>query len=514
MTSTLPKVTANLIPAIQLQSTAEHKVLFVGQMLTAGTATDGELITEIENNNDEDTLFGQASMLAGMVRAAKKLNQETRFDAIPLDDATGTNATGSIAFSGTAGEDGTYTISIGSRVNYTFEITVTNTDTATVIGDALEAAVKANLDIPITASNSTGTVTLTCDHDGTYGNDFTLELQGEVASVTTVVTAMANGATDPTLTAIFDVIADERYQTIVWPGNYGFTEITAELDSRFNVDNDVLDGVAISSLTDTFANLKTAGDAENSASLVILGNKLISDTLYKGSGLFELNTEIAAQQAAIRALRLTDGANIAQFIVSSATGSLDTIGGVALSSLPYFNTPVPDLPIIDIGKEFARDEIEDLIDTGVSVLTNNRTRTSVIFGEMVTTRKTDDASNPDTTFKFLNNVDTSVGIRELFFNNLKSRFVSSRLTAGDLQPGRPMANAGLIRTFASQLFATFSGRDFVLTPSGEAARKFFVDNLDVTVDLTTGSSTIIMLTPIVVQLREIIATIQISFEQF
>jgi phage tail sheath gpL-like len=507
-----PDISINIIPAQQVQSTNPQRVLFIGQQTAAATATSGELQTSIGNASEENGLFGIDSMLAGMIRAGKIINGQTRFDAIGLDDnGAGVAATGTVVFAtGPATEDGTFTVTVGSDRNHKYAITVSDTDTVTTVGDALVTAITADTKAPFSAVNVTGTVTVTAGHKGTIGNGITLKVEGTVAGITHSVTAMTGGATDPVLTTLFDAIDGERYQTIVWPSEYGFTAVTDELDPRFNTNNDILDGVAISSKTDTLANLKTAGNAENSLSLQILGNRTVNDTSYKGSALLEFDYVMASQLSAVRSLRLTEDANISQYVISTF-GARDSFGGPALASLPYFNTPFFQLPTISAGKGFTTVEIKELEDTGIAVLGNNRAGNTIIAGEIVTTRKTDAAANPEDTFKYLNNVDTSVTVREFMFNNLKSRFAQSRLTGGDLVPNRSMANQGVIEAYLDGLYTILSGEDYVLTQAGADALTFFKENRTVTLNLLEGKVTVVMKTPIVVQFRTLIATMQIAF---
>lgn len=506
-----PDITINIIPAASTISNEPQKVLFIGQSVAAGTATNGDLEAGIGNNGEEDALFGATSMLAQMIRAARTLNGVTQFDAIPLaDNGSGVDATGTIAFTGPSTAAGTINVIVGSGLNYTLPIAVASGDSATDIGDAVDTAVAALTDAPFTSSNSTGTVTFTAVNAGTVGNGFVLKTTGTVAGVGTTVTGFASGATDPVLTTLFDVIEGERYQTIVWPGGYATTELTTLLDARFNATNDVLDGVGILTDADTFSNTQTTANALNSASIVLLSNKLLSDAQHKGGALAEFPDVESAKFAAIRSLRLTDGANISQFVIST-NGARDSFGGAAIASLPYFNTPFPNLSIIDRGKAFTTTEIESLLTAGASTLGNNKTRTSIIAGEIVTTRKTDAAGNPEATFKFLNAVDTSSAIREFYFNNLRARFAQSRLTEGDLQPNRNMANQAVIESFLDSLYQELSGEDFVLTQAGDRAVNFFKTNRTVSLNLLTGTVTINMKMPIVTQLRTIVATIQIAF---
>lgn len=506
-----PRTSVSIVNASQTVGNTAHRVLFIGQKVAAGSATALALVENILNDNSEDTLFGVNSMLAGMIRAGKKENQNTRMDAIALDDnGAGVAATGTIVVVGTATEDGTLIVTIGSEKNHTYSIAVTSADTATVIGDAIEAAILADLDNPCTAANVTGTVTITADNKGTLGNDIGLSISGTVAGVTHSVTAMTSGATDPVLTTVFDAIGENRYQTIIWPYSADTSDLRTLLDARFNVDNKVQDGIGITGSHDSLSNHTTLLDALNSQSLTYFTDKTESDTSYKGPAQMELSPVKSAQFGAIRALRLTEGASISQYVITT-NGPLDAFGGPALASKPYFNTSMPNLPLIATGHGWTDTEIETLYTSGGSVLGQNSAGNAAIVGEVVTTYKTDSAANADISFKFMNYVDTASQCREYYFNNLKSRFSQSRLTEGDLIRGRDMANALLIQNFCEKLYLDLSGADYVLLQTGETAINFYKDNLLVVLDLATGKATITMTVPLVTQLREIVATMKIAF---
>lgn len=507
-----PKTTVNIIPSSEEVQNTAQKILIVGQLSAGATATPGALVENIANGGAENALFGARSLLAYMVRACKRRNQQVQIDAIGLSDAGGgVDATGSYDISGTASEAGTLTVILGSEKNHKYSIAVSATDTATTIGDAIEAAITADTSVPATASNTGGTVTITAVNAGTFGNSIPLEIRGQVAGVTTAVTGMSSGATDPTLTGIFDVIGDRRYQGIVWPYPNSTTEVLGLLDPRFNADGKVLDGVAFTALNDTVANLAALANALNSQSLVIIGGQQRDETNYKGGDIVEIPMAKAAAFAGYRGLRLdVDGYSVADLVIT-ANGPLDSFGGPALASKPYFNTPFADLFPVRPGRGFDDSEIETLFDAGVSVLGNNVAANGIIAGEIVTTYKTDSAGNPDITFKFLNYVDTASQSREYFYNNYRKRFAQSRLTEGDLVKGRDMANANVIRSYSKRLYQDLSGVDFVLLESGENALLFFDENLVIVLDKAQGLATIQMTVPIVTQLREIRATLKIAF---
>jgi phage tail sheath gpL-like len=504
-----PNVTVSILPANVAVPNASQQVLFVGQK-NGGTATAGELVQNILNDNAENALFGEDSQLAAMIRDARAINETTQFDAISLDDnGGGVAATGNITISTPSTDSGELVVIVGSEENHAYSIAVSSGESATSIGDKIEAAINGDSKSQVTAVNTTGDVALTAVNAGTLGNGITLKVNGSVAGVTVALTAMSGGTTDPVLTGVFDVVGKKRYQTIVFP-YADVSEVETFLDERFNANNAVLDGVAITAQTDTLANHLSALGTLNSQSIVYMCDETVDLTLHKGAAQVELPYSKAAQVAAVRSLRLTDGSDITDLVIS-ANGSLDAFGGSAIASKPYFNTNMANLPLYEIGIGFDDVEVEQLLDAGGSVIGNNSANNGVILGEIVTTYKTDNAGNPDISFKFLNYVDTASNAREYFFNNLKARFAQSRLTEGDVIRGRDMANDVIISGFLDGLYSTLSGADFVLTQAGEEALQFFKANKTVTLDLATGTATVSMKTPIVTQLRNIFATMQLAF---
>jgi len=503
-----PDITYNIIAAQTQVDNTDQKVLFTGQKVAGGTAVAGDLVTDVQNDSSWDTQLGVNSMLATMIRVARKINPVVRFDYIALDDnGSAVSAVGALTIAGAATADGVQEFTIGSEINHTYIIPITLDDTPTIIGDALVAVITADTKVPVTAANVAGVVTLTAVNGGITGNDIGISHGTLAAGITITTVIMANGALDPVLTGVLDVIGDIRYQSIVWP--YSDTsELTNVLDARFNTNNSVQDGVGIASKIDTLANVRATLQALNSQSLIMLVDKFSSVGNRSGASVMELEYSKTSQVAAIRSLRLQPGADISQF-VNSRNGSLDSFGGPALASKPYFNTPMPYSPLSKTNLGFTRNEVELITDDGGFVLGNNTAGNTLLIGEVPTTYKTDSAGNPDSSFKYLNYVDTISTIREYFYNNLKSRFSQSRLTDGSLVRDYDIANQELIEAYHTQLYVELS--EMVLTQSGENALRYFNQNMNVTVDLLTGTVQTIMKTPIVTQLRIMIGTIQLSF---
>lgn len=625
-----PDITVNKLAADLTVGNTAQRVLFVGQQINA-TVTSGALVTEIQNDNSWDTLFGAKSMIAGGIRAFRDINQEVRIDAIPLDDAvtaptsgflttismvgnlgnfqttsdgaisididglgpnditgmdfnspqvtdiadiaavldtaisgvtvtesgdqitftsnttgssssivitapgSGTNvadsgflsvtnpgtvivdglnadeaASTSLTFSGIATESGTITVSITSLLDYSFPISVSDGFTETNIADALVILINASVNAPFSATNVAGVVTCIAANNGEEGNVFSTSVSGVVAGITTTLTTWFDGDANPDLTDIFDVIGDTRYQTIVWPCTYDLTEIATLLSNRFNANGQILDGVGMIACTKSFADAKSAVEALNNQSLWIETNVVESDTTLEGGVIVEIDYVRASQLAAVRSLRLTPGANITNLTVTNAPK--DQVGGPSIATLPYANTPFPNLPIIKTGRGLTQTQIKELRTAGSFVFGNNLNNTGIILGEVVSTYKTDAVGNPDLSFKFGNFVDTISNVAEYFFNNLRNDFKSSRLTLGDLKDGFSMENKKSLTAQIIKYYQDLTGPVFLLLQDGEDARKFFVKNLVLDIDLLTGTVTFSAKVPIITQIRVITGQIQLAFD--
>ena len=508
-----PKIDAKLVGASVAVPNSAQRVLFVGQMTSAGTATAGELYTDVDEPTAK-TLFGPSSQLYNGIEFFKTINTDVPVDVIPLDDPAGVAADGKITFTATsATEAGSLIVTLGETRNGQFEVHVEIGDDGDAISlktvNLVQAGTKCLMSAAVDGINANET-NVTSENVGTIGNNLTISVTGTVAGVTYAVTGMANGTLVPTLTNVFDVIGETRYQTIVWPAEYGTTEVKALLDARFNVEGQVKDGVAVMTEIGTKSEVLATVNAENSQSLVFFVEETTTKNAYKGGSMLECPYSQSSIFAAIRSLRLTDGANIARY-VNGAGGARDTTGGPAIASLPYFNTPVPGLPVPTLGYGWTSTEIEEIKEAGGSVMGSNVTGTDVLLGQIVTTYKTDIGGNPDVSWKYLNYVDTGSQSREYQVNNLLKDFVQSRLTTGDLEAFRNIANENSIRDAMVGYYGDLSGGDYVLLQSGEDALLFYKENLQVIIDMANGKVTIINKLPIVTQFREIDLTSQLAF---
>lgn len=506
-TISLPAVTFNILPAQQKVGNYPERVLIIGQMLVAGTATPGALTTDVGNLNEWDDLFGKASHVSSMIRAFRKYNQITPLDVVAYNELPGgVVATATLPFLGTATAGGTIHVIVASEIEGAYDIPVAVGDTASVIAAAVTAAITANTKSQFTAIATLGSVALTARAKGNFIMGATLAVKNLPAGITCTVGAVAAGAGAPVLTGLIDLLEGRRFQGIVYPGQWGLATIDGLMDPRLNVTNDILDGVAFAGIADTYANLSTLAITTNNPLVVVFGDNLVTRTNWKGAAHPEHPDTVVARIAAIRALRRTDGANIAPY---TNAGPRDAFGGMHVNSLPLFNTPLLDVGLVAQTDGFTRIQIAALGALCIACYGNNIANNTTILGQVVTTYLTDAAGNQNTSFKYIEYVDTISAIREYYFNNARAKFAQTRLTDGGLRPGYAMANKASIEAYMCGLY-----HDLSLLPlarEGEENFKFFKDNLVVAIDLANGRVDIDMMMPIVVQLREILGNIRITF---
>lgn len=239
------------------------------------------------------------------------------------------------------------------------------------------------------------------------------------------------------------------------------------------------------------------------------GGYLLSDNLYGGPIILKPADYVLAGFMGIRSKRLTEGALISQDIVAR-NGLLDNVGGPALASLPYFNTPdrrakVPEA----ISETYDSIEEEDLLNSGLTVFGVNSAGNTIIFRAVVTTYKTDGPGNPNVSFKYLNYVDTGSVCREILFNNVKSQFAQSRLTTGKLKAGRNMENAASIKAHYLSILKDLG--DLALLESGVDAEYQMSQQTLVSVDTANRSASVSGPILLVTQLAKITYNLQFQF---
>lgn len=278
--------------AVRGPQVLNFRALLIGQKTTAGTATSNELVL-VTSVAQAKTLFGAGSVLAGMFEAYLAQNSFTEVWAMPVaDDGSGVAAAGSITLSGTASAAGTLALMIaGRQVN----VAVSSGNNATAVATAAAAAINAITDLPVTASALSDTVTVNAKNKGVTGNDIDIRVnyyngESTPAGLTATVTAMASGATNPSLSAAIAALGDEWFHVIgcAFRDGQSLADLKSEMDSRWGPIRQI-DGHVIAAASGTVGDMTTLGSTLNDKHLTVVATQKSPTPAY----------EVAAETAAI-----------------------------------------------------------------------------------------------------------------------------------------------------------------------------------------------------------------------
>lgn len=214
-----------------------QRALVLGFKNTAGVMP-ADTLERIASRDGVRVRAGRGSQLALMAEAWFKNNlfDEVWFMGIDAPSA-GTAATGTIEVTAAATASGVINLYIaGQKV----AVNITAGDTVGTIATAIKNACDAAVDLPVTATVDTATVTLTARHKGTDGNFIDIRhsylgsLGGEVlpTGVAMTITAMASGAGVPDLTDALAALGDQEFDTVVipWTDTTTLNAVDAEWD--------------------------------------------------------------------------------------------------------------------------------------------------------------------------------------------------------------------------------------------------------------------------------------------
>jgi len=256
-----------------------QRALLIGPMTTGAATANIPLLSA--GTGDANTQFGANSVLALMAAQYRRNDQFGELWCLPLADAAGAvAATGSIAFTAAPTANGTISLYIADQL---VSVPVTQGMTTAQIATAVAAAINLIPAMPATAAASTSTVTLTADNKGLVGNDIDIRFNkqgaagGEVlpTGLTATITAMASGATNPTLTTALGNLLDMPFDFIAC----AFTDTTSmdaikaflnDSTGRWSWQQQVF-GHAFYAYRGTWGSLTTFGTARNNQHESVMG---------------------------------------------------------------------------------------------------------------------------------------------------------------------------------------------------------------------------------------------------
>lgn len=472
---------------------------------TAGVLTQNVSVTRAEINS----LFGTGSHIALAAYGFRDVNAVTILDALALADAANSiSASAQVVGSGTVTQAGSFFVSVVDQADHTYQIDLVTGDTMATFLTLLAAAIDADVNMPFTyATDTTSAMMFLAKSAGQHANTWLLAVKGTVPGLTLTLTGWAGGATNPSLTTLFDPIANLRYQTIIWPEVYSLSKVSGFLDARKNVDNDVMDGRAFTYHSVSKVQAQTDALGVNSSEVVILNNVPTSAATWIGPHIPAAPDALAAKFAGARSRRFETDISIADIVATNEAN--DQFGGDDKASLPYFNTPILGVGLPMRGTGHLQSEQDALSEHGVSVVGMNRSMTAVVMGVTVTTWLADTAGNPDDTWKFLEWRDSHGAIREYLVLNLRKRFAQYRLTIGDAVANYSMANEAMIRGYILEKCQDLMGMTLIV--AGQPSRQFIQNNLSVVLYPAQRKVTVALTVPLVSQLGAIYGTVKFNF---
>lgn len=234
--------TVTMASALAADNVVVGATTFVG---TSGAVTLGAATYSIDTGNN-----------AAAISLAAQINAHAVASTVVSAVANSAVVTLRALVSGVAGESIVLTSTNGTRLAVTGAGTLTNSS--------------PNQDYGVHASSSAGVVTFYHRHKGAVGSEFDVRLNyqdGEEtpAGITATVSALASGATNPTLTTLISALGDSWFHIIANPYTdaTSLTAIENELSSRFGPLR-MIDGVSIAAKLGSHATVTTLGNSRNS----------------------------------------------------------------------------------------------------------------------------------------------------------------------------------------------------------------------------------------------------------
>lgn len=406
--------------AIASPPSLQHVALVIAPQLLS-IYSEGDVVP-IDSPDDGYAKLGVGSIAGQMCDVFKRNAPQVPLYCAPLDDESGTAATGAFTFSGTATESRELPLYIGGR--RIAVAVVSGDDAAAVETKAVAAAQAADLaaTLPVTvAADGAGTaMNVTARHDGTFGNQIDLRVahypnERVPAGITVVVTPMSGGATDPAITDVLNALGPNSvYNTIVHPyiDATNLTSVESDMDARWH-GMDTRRGHAFTAAVDTAGNLTTLGSGRNSPHNTIFG--------MSGPALpWEIAAAVAAADASYSDPAQPRRGTILQGIVGPKES-----------------------------EEFTRTQRDTLLHNGIATGTVVGGR--ILVERLATTYRVNGSSVPDPSYLDVNTLRTSefvdFGLRSLF----SSKYAKAKI-AGPL-PGQ------------ADFVPRFGPGQIVLTPS-------------------------------------------------
>ncbi|MBN8486372.1 MAG: phage tail sheath subtilisin-like domain-containing protein [Burkholderiales bacterium] len=250
-----------------------HRMLVMGHKVAAGSGAVNT-VYRIASADAAVDYFGDGSLAQQLCAAVRRANDNVDLYAVALGEGS-VAATGTLAFTGPATAAGTLWVYVGGSA---VRVAVASGDTATDVAARLVTALNKDKANGVTATSSSGTVTVTAKHRSELGNSIDLRhsyFDGErlPAGLGLTITAMSGGSGNPDVQPAITAIGDAAFHTVVcpWFDAVNLGKIEALMSTRFGpmVQKE---GLAYTGASGTVGTLTTLGTSRNSPHLVVVGS--------------------------------------------------------------------------------------------------------------------------------------------------------------------------------------------------------------------------------------------------
>jgi phage tail sheath gpL-like len=246
-------------------------LLLMGQQLATGslavpTGSNVQVPRRITSTSQAIGLYGKGSNLAVMCEYALKAAPRATIYAVAYKaGSTPGAAAQTVTLASNASGSGELKVWIMGEL---FRTGIASGDTPTIVGDAIEAAINGHPNLPVTAANAAGTVTVTARTPGLEGNSIAIrsEITGGITMTSTDGAAyLASGTVAGDPSDQLAAIVGDRYHLIAIE-TADSTEL-AKLKSHQETASTPAQkrwGLGIAGIVDTAANAQTLGNALDS----------------------------------------------------------------------------------------------------------------------------------------------------------------------------------------------------------------------------------------------------------
>lgn len=357
-----------------------HKKVAFGQRLATGSQPEGVPV-RVTDPAQAVSLFGRGSMLALTLAASLAVDTNIELWAIALDDnVAGNKATADIVVTAPPTAAGTIALYLGGK---RLTVGVASGDDVNAVAASINAAINADLDLPVTAEVSTNTVTVTARHKGEVFNGYDIRVnyyQGEQlpAGLQLTLTNLSAGTGNPDISTATDAMGDEWYNWIITP----YTDVAnmvvleTELDERWGPMQQI-DARAFTAFAGTHGESGTYGSTRNNPHVSCLAISSSPTPVY----------EVAALNCAEAALSL----------------SIDPARPLQRLELKGMKAP-------ELTGQWTRSERNLLLFDGMSTFTVDRDGTCRIERQ-ITMYQLNDSGLPDASYLDINTPETLSRIR-------------------------------------------------------------------------------------------------------